>query len=462
MAVTKMWSIRGRIDDAIRYVENPEKVTDRWYKQLHDMEQTMAYIADEEKTDARYYVSGVNCLQKTAYQEMIQTKARFGKLDKVQCFHAIQSFAFDEATPEIAHEIGVKFAQQMWGNRFEVLVSTHINARCLHNHFVINSVSFKDGKKYYDRKEDKYRMRELSDQLCREYSLSVIENPGTRRAKHYAEWKAEQNGQPTWRSLISADVDEAIHESLTFVQFVKALERRGYEVKTGVKYMAVRPPGKERFSRLYNLGDGYSEEEIKKRILAQQTAQRSPLALQIICYGKMRGKLHAAPKMTGFRALYFHYLYKLGKLPRSDQAPKRRVPFILREDLIQMDKLIREVALLGDNKIDTLEQLCDHRNRFSTLADSLSRQRRGIYNRIRRCGNGQEKEALKKQIAALTPQIKQAKREVKLCNDIIARSTAIKGKLAKVREEEHMERKERDSNGLQQRGRGGSGRQDVP
>lgn len=337
MAITKIWSVKGRLDDAIRYVENPEKVIDRWYKQLHDLEQTMEYIADEEKTDARYYVSGVNCTQETVYKEMVQTKTRFGKLDKVQCFHAIQSFAIGESTPELAHEIGVKFAQQMWGDRFEVLVATHTNARCLHNHFVINSVSYRDGKKYYDRKEDKYRMRELSDQLCREYSLSVIENPGTRRAKHYAEWKAEQEGQPTWRSLIRDDVDAAIRESLTFVQFIKSLERRGYEVKTGVKYMAVRPPGKDRFSRLYNLGVGYSEEEIKRRILTQQTAQHPPPDMQTIRYGRMRGNLHTAPKLTGFRALYFHYLYKLGKLPKNNQSPKQRVPFLLREDLIQLN-----------------------------------------------------------------------------------------------------------------------------
>lgn len=456
MAITKIWSVKGRLDAALRYVMNPEKASNiGWYKHLHDFEKTMEYITDEEKTDERYFVSGVNCMEETAYREMIQTKARYGKMDKVQCFHAIQSFAPGEATPETAHEIGVKFAQQMWGDRFEVIVSTHVNTRCLHNHFVINSVSYKDGKKYYDRKPDKDRMRELSDALCREYSLSVVDTPDTRRSKHYAEWKAEQEQQPTWRSVIKEDVDAAIRESLTFVQFIQAMERRGYDVKIGVKYMAVRPSGKERFSRLYNLGAGYSEEEIKRRILDQQTARHPVQKQSIPRSGRMRGDVKTAPKMTGFRALYFHYLYKLGKLPRTN-APDRRVPFLLREDIRKMDELSTQAILLAVNKIDTLGQLCRHRNEFSTLANTLARQRKDLYNLIRRCGNETEKEAYKQQIVALTPKIKQARKEVKRCNDIIARSATMKETLNAIRENEAAQRKEGEEHGLQRRGRGGS------
>ena len=144
----------------------------------------------------------------------------------------------------------------------------------LHTHIVLNSVSFMDGKRYYDNNATYALMRQTSDRLCREYSLSVIENPQKGKSKHYAEWKAEQEGKPTWRGLIREDVDKTIAASMTFTQFIAALRKQGYEVKTGVKYMAVRPPGKERFVRLKTLGDDYTEDAIKQRILQNPRSVR--------------------------------------------------------------------------------------------------------------------------------------------------------------------------------------------
>ena len=216
------------------------------------------YTQQDVKTEKQFYVTGLNCDPATACQQMGRTKRQYQKQGGIQAFHGYQAFAPGEATPETAHTIGVKLAKELWGNRFEVVVSTHLDKQHLHNHFVLNSVSFKDGKRYYDNNATYALMRQVSDRLCREHALSVIDNPQRGKSKHYAEWKAEQEGKPTWRGLIREDMDQAIAAAMTFTQFIAALRKQGYEVKTGVKHLAVRPLGKERFVRLKTLGDDYT------------------------------------------------------------------------------------------------------------------------------------------------------------------------------------------------------------
>ena len=133
------------------------------------------YAKADFKTEEQLFVSGINCEKETAYQEMIETKKKFGKEKGVLAFHAFQSFKEGEVTPEQAHEIGVKLAEELWGDEFEVLVSTHLNTDNLHNHFVLNSVSFVNGRKYRDTRRTYALMRKTSDDLCREYNLSVLE-----------------------------------------------------------------------------------------------------------------------------------------------------------------------------------------------------------------------------------------------------------------------------------------------
>ena len=192
-------------------------------------------------------------------------------------FHGYQAFASGETDPATAHEVGVALAQELWGGRFEVVVATHLDKAHLHNHFVVNSVSFADGRRFH-RDAACYRaMREASDELCREHGLSVVESPGRGGARHHAEWRAEREGRPTWRSLVKADVDEAVGRAASMRQFHANLRAMGYDVKVG-KDISVRPPGKERFVRLRrNFGDAYSQEGIGARILAN-SRQRCPSA----------------------------------------------------------------------------------------------------------------------------------------------------------------------------------------
>jgi hypothetical protein len=276
MAVTSIWPIKGRVDKVINYARNPEKTTEASYEELaslHAIDNVVEYAADDMKTELRSYVSCINLRsEQTAAQEFMDTKRNWKNLGGRTCYHGYQSFKAGEVTAETAHEIGVKLAQELWGDRFEVVVATHCNTGHYHNHFVINSVSCADGYKFYNSPADYARMREVSDRLCREYAISVIENP-VGRAKNYAEWQAEQNGKPTHRGTIRADIDRAIRASTTERDFLRIMGEMGYQLKTRgkggkpLKYPALKPPDADGYFRFHKLGEGYSLDEIKERIL---------------------------------------------------------------------------------------------------------------------------------------------------------------------------------------------------
>lgn len=292
MATTSIWAVKGWLGKVVLYIENPDKTDNpKFYRQeeltdvqtqsLSDVidyavraEKTTVTPDDESAMVVRQFISGINCLPSTARDEMLAVKKRFGKEDGVIAYHGYQSFAPGEATPELAHEIGVKLAQRLWGERYQVLVATHLDKENhLHNHFVLNTVSFVDGIKYHRTEKDYHDMRTVSDTLCREYNLSVIQRPQAGKSKHYGEWRAEQEQRPTWRGLIRSEIDELIRQSVTEKQFYYLLRQKGYEVKFG-KDISVRPPGKERFVRLTrNFGEAYTAEAIRQRILQQPLPQ---------------------------------------------------------------------------------------------------------------------------------------------------------------------------------------------
>ena len=234
MATTSIWSVKGWLGKVVIYVENPEKTTAPEIAKLpgyetqkegevQSLSDVIAYAVNEEKTRRKgkkgegelvsetekvmqQYVSGINCTPATARSEMMAVKKRYGKDEGIMAFHGYQSFAPGECTPAMAHEIGVRLARELWGERFQVLVATHLDkAHHLHNHFVVNSVSYADGKRYHRTNQDYRDMRSVSDRLCREYGLFVIEHPHPGMSKQYGEWRAEQEGRPTYRSIVRED-----------------------------------------------------------------------------------------------------------------------------------------------------------------------------------------------------------------------------------------------------------------
>ena len=466
MATTSIWRVKGWLGKVVIYAENPEKTANpKFYADRELTEQdgqelsdVIRYAVNSEKTQEtsskdgaplHRFVSGINCSPATARDEMLAVKKRFGKEDGTVAYHGYQSFAPGEATPELAHEIGVKLATRLWGDRYQVIIATHLDKENhLHNHFVLNTVSFADGIKYHRTRKDYHEMQTVSDALCREYRLSVIENPQYGKAKQYGEWRAEQEQRPTWRGLIRTDIDEAIRQAMTERQFFDALRKKGYAMKVG-KDISVRPPGKERFVRLMrNFGEDYSLDNIRRRIISQSRPERkNPEQKPEILRARLIGSLKTARKLTGFRALYVHYCYLLGIFPKSrPQQSRKRLHFLLREDLLKLDAITAETRLLIGHRIDTAEQLFSYRDEVNGKISALTEKRKQLYKAQRTAAvkSDPEKTAeVKAQITALSKELAVLRKEVVLCNSIAERSGVIQEKIKAVREDEQPERKEK-------------------
>lgn len=462
MATTSIWSVKGWLGKVVIYVENPEKTIEPKIAKQSGMEEqeslsdVIAYAVNAEKTHKKevdnenesimeQYVSGINCNPTTARTEMMAVKKRYGKEEGIMAFHGYQSFAPGECTPAMAHEIGVKLAEELWGTRFQVIVATHLDkAHHLHNHFVVNSVSFADGLRYHRSNQDYRDMRNVSDRLCREYGLSVIENKEQKKAKHYAQWRAEQEGKPTYHGMVKADVDEAIRKARTEKQFFHYLKEKGYSIKFG-KDITVRAEGRDRGLKLArNFGEDYTIEAIRNRIL-METETPSPLPEKKIRVIKVHGNYRQAKKIGGLRGLYLYYCFLLGILPknRPPMSPKQ-VHFLLREDLIKLDRISKQTRLLCHYQIDTAEQLFSLKEDLQGKMEGLADTRKHLRYKSRSIKDEEKLSEVKAEIAGLTKQIKELRKEVVLCDGIAARSGILQEKIKTVRQE--MNKGKEDNN----------------
>ncbi|SCI55883.1 Relaxase/Mobilisation nuclease domain [uncultured Flavonifractor sp.] len=423
MATTAIWKVKGNLGRVVGYAANPDKTENPAFtaQDLQGLRDVMDYATQDYKTERQHYVSGVNCAPEIARDEMQMVKQQYGKEGGIIAYHGYQSFAPGEITPEQAHKIGVELARRLWGDRFQVVVATHLDREQIHNHFVLNSVSFVDGKKYNDCKATYALMRQTSDQLCREHGLSVIKKPEQGRTMSRDTWEAEQKGRPTWYGQIRQDVDSCITRSFLFEHFIANLKKQGYEVKTG-KYIAVRPPGRERFVRLKTLGDNYTEEAIRQRI---RDHERTPLYHRPPPpprkYYKVRGKPR---KLTGFRALYYHYLYLLGKLRKPTAPPKKRRYNMA--EVIKLERYVEQAKLLMKYKVDTWDQFYTLAGAIQGEIDALADQRKELYRQKRR---DPQIETLSLRIQSINQSIQTYRRELRVCARIEAEAPGIPTKI---------------------------------
>ncbi len=199
MATTKLWKSKSRLDILINYVINGEK------------------------TEDKLYVSGINCSPDIAYQEMMNTKRQFFKIKGIEGFHGYQSFMTEEITPELAHKIGLELAEKLWGDKYQVIVTTHLNTDNIHNHFAINSVSFVDGKRFCNTKKDYALMRNTSDDICYSYGLSVL-----KKEEQYNKFAKS----PIYKEIMKDCIDYAIQNSNNLKEFIQILKELDYEINT--------------------------------------------------------------------------------------------------------------------------------------------------------------------------------------------------------------------------------------
>ena len=414
MAYTSVIPVR-RLDRAVKYVMNKEKTT------AVSLQDALDYAANRDKTEQSCFESSYACTLETAFADMRQTKEQWNKPGGVQGYHLVQSFAADEVTPELAHRIAKELADRVLGGRYEYVIGTHLNTWHIHSHIVWNSVSCVDGKKYRSNyKSYVTEIRAVSDKLCQKYRLSVIDTENSNHvAKPYAEWMAEKNGQPTWRTAIRQDVDEAIQQSLTWRQFLSAMERKGYEVRMGRKYPVLRPPGKERFVRFKTLGKRYTPEAIQTRILYPQSYHPYVENPPTIQHGRLHSGKKPCRKLTGLRALYYRYLYELGALPRKPRRPS----YVVRQDAYKLDQRIRQMEFLSRNNIDTLTQLETHRQALQTEIGQLLTKRKQL----------PKNDDVQSQCESVNTALKQLRQEERLCRKIAEHSLEVQQHLTEAR-----------------------------
>lgn len=411
MAVTAIWKVKSRLDHVIDYTTNPHKTSGGNYKELHNV---LDYIEADYKTEEQLYVSGINCSPETAYEEMIITKKQYHKEDGIIAFHAFQSFAEGEVTPEVCHEIGVRLANEMWGDRFEVVVSTHLNTNHYHNHFVINSVSFKDGKRYYDKRSTYAEFRNLSDSLCEEYGLSVVK--GIERKKYNVNYDNYINGyfkNNSYYKTTKEDLDRAIAMAYSYQDFKQLLKAMNYDIHYRYNKLTIRrEPYKKNIRVARCFGENYSDEKIRERIKIEKIP-RLPFieAFNNNKYYKHYDYKKEKPK--GIYALYLHYCYLLNVIPKN--SPYKKLPASIREDSRKMDQISEESKLLVSNNLVTDVQFFSFKEKIKNDLNSLLEERESLWYLYHH--NGDKREIYSK-ITKLKVKIDKLRKELKLCNDI--------------------------------------------
>lgn len=410
MAYTSVLPVH-RLDRSIDYVKDRAKTT----KNAGSLEEAIEYALNREKTEQTIFEDAIGCTCENAYADMVRTKEHFHKKGGVQGYHLVQSFAEGEVSPELAHLIGQELAEQLLKGRFEVVITTHLNTSHYHNHLVWNSVSMEDGKKYHSNSQSYYtEVRRISDNLCRKYGLSVIQtNQG--KAMHYAQWKAEKEGKPTWRTAIRMDIRESIAVSFSWNQFVKEMEKRGYAWKLNRKYPALKTSDMERYIRLHSLGKGYQEAEIREKILRPKIQQM---------YGHAQTQFPKT-KLMGLQKLYYSYLYQMGMF----QKKPRRIPYAVRSDIRRLDERIRQIDFLQKEEITTIEELAAYRNPLEEQVLRFMKERRGLYRKDPEC----------ERIREINGELKELRKKIRLSRQIEVQSKEMEERLRLAREQERTQ-----------------------
>ena len=465
MAVTKILPRNARLDVAIRYVLNGDK------------------------TDNQILTAYFNCDPGWAYRQMTDTKRDVGRTGGRLAYHIIQSFKPGEVTPELALEIAKEFVRENLSD-YEVVIGTHIDKDHIHNHILFNSVNSRTGKKAHFSERDYYeRIRARSDELCRKYGLSVIEEQ-TGKASSYVEWLRQSRGQPTFRSMLEADLRDAIEDAATLGDFFVLMEHKGYEIKYGNR-LSFRLRGQERFICPGRKNPLFTEEGIMAAIQGNMDAVEAGLK-PVASYRPVFTPYQKHPKLTGFLALYAHYLYILGKIEKRTYPP--RVTPKMQADIMRFEQLKAQFAFVRENNLVTPEDMTAYRSKAEedlnalmkrrTVLNVRKKRRRTLYaaladaeslkeaEKLRRdgvpgmeaeyaryadavavletCGLPKanlvhEKAALYEEIAEVNREIREQRKKLAMCAEIQGKTSEIEANLRKIEPKRRGQRKLRMS-----------------
>ena len=436
MAVTKIWPIKNSFAAPLIYVQNSEKTLNpnagMSEESLQALEDVIEYAANEDKTEMKYYVSTINCNKRCARDEFAMVKKRFSKEGGIVAFHAYQSFAPGEVNPSEAHSIGVELARRLWGDRFQIVVATHVNTAAVHNHLVINSVSFRDGKRFHGCRETTGMLREMSDRICQEHGLSVIKNPKGQRVNTYL-YKMERAGMPTRYNVARKSIDEAIALSLTLEEFKSELKIRGYNYRfdSQRKYWTITPPGWKKPIRIHQLGENYTRESIERRIYENDPSVRTERVRQQYHrsnHYNLRRRIDRIMGRSGLEKLYLRYCYERGYLPKYQQNPTK-LHILLKEDLLKCDQYSEQAKLLSKYHVNTDEDLSLLVEKLEDKMQSVSAERDEMRKVSRRNIPIAQIDAARDKVTELTAELRELRKELKVCTQVQERSDHVRENL---------------------------------
>ena len=455
MATTGFWPVKGRLKEVIDYANNPDKTTAKEYLD-EDLYAAIRYVENDDKTDQTMYVSGINCSKHNAYNEMIAVKRRFGERGKNIAYHGFQSFAPGEVTPEEAHSIGKETARRMWGAQYQVVVTTHLNTGKIHNHFVLNSVSFKTGKKFRNGIGDRFELRKISDAICAERNKSVIQ--GNKFYSNKKEYWVKKNGGMTHRDMLRKDIDEALSQSCSFREIEYYLKTLGYKFERDFYYdhPSVYADGWKRAVRISSLGEQYSKENIHKRCLENQ---RKPELYTFVTPAWKRRPLFVLERdkyISGWDdtiiVLFelFIEILKICIVGNTQEYDNRPVSPMMRAEMRKLDRYIEEYNLLCDNNLDSPKKLLDFQENLSSRISELEQERYALRLKLRRVKTPEEDAALKEQCKEITKKITPLRKEYKIAMRIEEHIPKIK---ALLDAERNIEMKRNNLNKNKERGK---------
>lgn len=397
MATTKIWPVKNRLDHVLEYVSNEEKTIDKLGN----------YISRDSATENQKYMTCINCSSNDPFTSMMNVKESFHDNSKIIAYHAIQSFKPGEGNADIVHEIGVKTAEKLFGDRYQFVVCTHLDKEHLHNHIVINPISIVDGKRYHNSMKDIYKLREVSDELCKEYGLSIIDEP-----KGKGQSRNEYYQARSYIREIKKDMSDAVKRNYDFDSFIKDMKLEGYEFAKIEDLPCILHPNFSKAIPLALLGQKYSLDSIDKRIKKCETTF---VKLKITYKQKDANTLYQMykeHKLNGFLKDVVKFQILIGILPNY-AATKVKLSKEMRKECRKLDLITNATTFVAKNNIETFEELDSKINDLNNQLNELQNKRKQLYSKSYIENNLIEKAKLSDSAKRLTPEIKELRNDIK-------------------------------------------------
>ena len=395
-----------------------------------NLEAVINYAMNGEKTENGILVCGVNCLPKTAYSQMMLTKKAFHKEDGRLGYHIIQSFNGNEISPDKCNKIGIELAEELWGDKYQVIVCTHTNKQNIHNHIVLNSVSFIDGSKYHNSNVEIALLRQINDDICRKYGLSIIKSTKATTVSDILKSRiANYNRNSGKMELIKGDIDEAIKEATKYQEFVDILAFKGYYIKKSNNVITVSTPYYNRNIRLARaFGEDYTFENIKTRIYQPTLYDRylrrtnNEKVYRVRIYDGIKIDQEKL-KTSSFYRLYVHYLYLLGILPPKIHYEERTKEYY--KEIDKFNKLADEMNLIFTYNLESKGDVQNLRMKYIQEVTPLKEEREKLRQLYKKADNEADKTIIQAKIDIITEDINKINSKIQTCKRIIY--TAEKG-----------------------------------